>query len=60
MFLHIAKHNLFYMRKLRKGEKAKTKWIILALGSCLLMLWTDLQVRRTHFHDYVSSYENYI
>lgn len=42
------------------GEESQTKWIILALGSCLLILLTNLQFRRTHFHNYVSSYENYI
>lgn len=42
------------------GGKNQTKWVILALGSCLLILLTDLQFRRTHFHSYVSSYENYI
>lgn len=30
-----------------------------ALGLCLLLLLT-YQLRETHFHDYVSSYEKYI
>lgn len=56
-----CRYNLFCNRRLRKaGKDSQTKWTILALGSCLLMLWTDLQFRRTHFHDCISSYENYI
>lgn len=49
---------------LREGvEKeggSQTKWIILALGSRLLIVLTNLLFMRTRFHNYVSSYENYI
>lgn len=40
------------------GGRAKPKGL-LALGLCLLLLLT-YQLRETHFHDYVSSYEKYI
>lgn len=43
----------------KEGE-SQTKWIILALGSRLLVVLTNLPFLRTHFHYYVSSYENYI
>lgn len=55
-----CKHNLFCIRRFRKGGESQTKWIILALGSCLLMILTELQFMRTHFHNSVSLYENYI
>lgn len=40
------------------GERAKPNGL-LALGPSLLILLTG-QFRETHFHSYVSSYENYI
>lgn len=40
------------------GGRAKPNGL-LALGPSLLILVTDL-FRETHFHSYVSSYENYI
>lgn len=43
----------------KEGE-SQTKWIILALGSRLLLVLTNLLFMRTHFHSYVYSYENYI
>lgn len=56
VFLHICKTQSVLHEGVEKGGESQTKWIILALGSCLLMLLTDPQVRRTHSHDYVSSY----
>lgn len=59
-FLHVANTTCSALGGLGRGGESQTKWIILALGSCLLMILTELQCMRTRFHNSVSLYENYI